>query len=255
VYDVQPGERSGYVAFFQVAASSFPMHLLRPPSFLASRLCETRDDVDTILGSLLHVLQDNGGSAESGGDGEWAGEELLRAEERDKGFVLGTDQGAFSFAVAYTGTNRLDYLSSQACASRHHLGSWVHLAETYDGSAMKLYVNGVKSAVGYTQNGPIAWPTLNEPAELTLGAWLGTKKQTYFNEMLDEVRIWSKPLPERQFKATCTRPWLCLRMALPGTYASIVRFVMRSTGWSARWHTTRTRMRWILCNVCRRVRT
>jgi len=72
----------------------------------------------------------------------------------------------------------------------------VHLAGTYDGNVMKLYVNGVKSAVGYTQNGPIAWPTLNEPAELTLGAWLGTKKQTYFNGMLDEVRIWSKPLPE-----------------------------------------------------------
>jgi hypothetical protein len=156
VYDAEPAERSAYVAFFQ----------------------------------------DNGGSAESGGDGAWAGAEPLPEEQHDKGFVLGTDKGAFSFALASTDANRLDYLSSQACAARHHLGSWVHLAGTYDGSVMKLYINGVKSAVGYTQSGPVAWPTLDEPAELTLGAWLGTKKQTYFNGMLDEVRIWSKPLPE-----------------------------------------------------------
>ena len=156
VYDLEPAERSAYVAFFQ----------------------------------------DNEGSPESGGDGTWAGTEPLPVEQHDKGFVLGTDQGAFSFAVASTDTNRLDYLSSQSCAARHHIGSWVHVAGTYDGSVMKLYVNGVKTAVGYTQSGPIAWPTLDEPVELTLGAWLGEKTQTYFNGMLDEVRIWDTALTE-----------------------------------------------------------
>eukprot|EP00802_Teleaulax_amphioxeia_P000724 Tamp_00724.p1 GENE.Tamp_00724~~Tamp_00724.p1 ORF type:complete len:968 (+),score=193.40 Tamp_00724:245-2905(+) len=173
VYDAQPAERSGYVAFFQ----------------------------------------DNEGSAESGGDGAWAGDEPLPEEEKDKGFVLGTDQGAFSFAVASTGTNRLDYLSSQACASRHHVGAWVHVAGTYDGSVMKLYIDGVLSAEAYTQQGPIAWPTSDEPAELTLGAWLGTKEQTYFHGMLDEARIWAKPLSAAEIQANMH---VTLALPVPG---------------------------------------
>jgi len=63
VHDAQPGERSGYVAFFQVAASSFPMHLLRAPFFLASRLCETRDDVDTHIWALCYTCCRTTGAA------------------------------------------------------------------------------------------------------------------------------------------------------------------------------------------------
>jgi len=163
--------------------------------------------------AVTFSLQDNEGSAESGGDGAWAGDEPLPEEEKDKGFVLGTDQGAFSFAVASTGTNRLDYLSSQACASRHHVGAWVHVAGTYDGSVMKLYIDGVLSAEAYTQQGPIAWPTSDEPAELTLGAWLGTKEQTYFHGMLDEARIWAKPLSAAEIQANMH---VTLALPVPG---------------------------------------
>lgn len=52
-------------------------------------------------------------------------------------------------------TKRLDYITSQACNSRRLAGSWVHLAGTYDGAVMRLFVNGVLAIEGFTQTGPI----------------------------------------------------------------------------------------------------
>ena len=141
------------------------------------------------------------GSPESGGDGIWAGEEPLPETEKDTGFVLGTDQGALSWAVASADTNRLDYLSAQACIARKHIGAWVHVAGTYAGQVMKLFVDGVLAATSYTQTGTIAWPSDSDPAELTLGAWLGSDKQTYFSGMLDEVRIWAVAMTETAINA------------------------------------------------------
>ena len=149
-------------------------------------------------------FQDQMGAAESGGDGIWAaedGEEPLAEDEMDSGFVLGTDKGAFSFAIASEDTKRLDYLSMQACVSRTHVGEWVHVAGTYDGAVMKLYVNGVLSVEGYTQTGPIRWPTDAEAAELSMGAWLGRDEQRYYKGMMDEVRIWRAALTASQLSA------------------------------------------------------
>jgi len=162
VYDSQLGDRTGYVSFFQ----------------------------------------DMMGSPSSGGDDIWINpDKALPEEEKDYGFVLGTDQGAFSFGLASTNTNRLDYLSTQACACRVHSGSWVHIAGTYDGAVMKLFVDGELATEGFTQTGPISWPSDAEPAELTMGAWLGLDVQTYYKGMLDEVRIWSSALSGADIKA------------------------------------------------------
>jgi hypothetical protein len=63
---------------------------------------------------------------------------------------------------------------------------------------MTLYVDGVVAAKGYTQTGPVAWPSDAEPAELIMGAWLGKDNQTFFKGMLDEVRIWSVAKTEEE---------------------------------------------------------
>ena len=158
------------------------------------------DSFLAVRSGYVGFFQDQMGSPDAGGEGIWHGElpGELAEEDKDYGFVLGTDEGAFSWAVASTDTLRLDYLSSQACSSRHHVGSWVHVAGTYDGAVMKLFVDGKAVAVSYTQSGPIAWPSEALPAELTMGAWLGLDTQTYFNGLLDEVRIWAVALSEEQ---------------------------------------------------------
>jgi len=144
--------------------------------------------------AYVAFFQDQMASPESGGDGIWSGEEALSEDQMDAGFVLGTNEGAFSFAIASEDTKRLDYLTAQACVCRTHVGEWVHVAGTYDGAVMKLFVNGVLAVEGYTQTGPIRWPADSEPAELTMGAWLGRDEQRYYKGMLDEVRIWGSAL-------------------------------------------------------------
>ncbi len=65
------------------------------------------------------------------------------------------------------------------------LNTWSHLAATYDGATMRLYVNGVQVASA-AQTGPIA----NSSQPLTIGSnWSG---------LIDEVRIYNRALSAGQ---------------------------------------------------------
>jgi hypothetical protein len=64
------------------------------------------------------------------------------------------------------------------------MDQWAHLALTYDGSAVVLYVNGVEKA-RKTSNGNM----LNTmTSQLTIG---GNPRGSYFNGSIDEFRIWN----------------------------------------------------------------
>ncbi len=61
----------------------------------------------------------------------------------EKGWLLGYQNGKFSFALASQGSDdgngNMTYLTAQEPIET---GRWYHLAGTYDGRVMKLYVNG-----------------------------------------------------------------------------------------------------------------
>lgn len=64
-----------------------------------------------------------------------------------------------------------------------NLNQWYHLAASYDGSVIRIYVNGVEmNAVAQTGAIDISASTFK------LGGWAGTQ---YFDGSMDEVRVWN----------------------------------------------------------------
>jgi hypothetical protein len=64
--------------------------------------------------------------------------------------------------------------------------TWAHLAATYDGTTIRLYVNGVQVATG-AQTAAISTST----SALAIGANFYGE---YFNGLIDEVRIYNRAL-------------------------------------------------------------
>lgn len=76
---------------------------------------------------------------------------------------------------------------------------WTHVAATYDGTTVALYLNGVPVPTG----GPIAGGGILRSAEpLSLGGALGVP----FVGRLDEVRIYARPLSEVEIAADVATP-------------------------------------------------
>ena len=79
------------------------------------------------------------------------------------------------------------------------VNTWTHLAATYDGTTMKLYVNGAQ--VGSSaQTGSIA--TSTNPLQIGGDATYGQ----YFQGMIDEVRIYSRALAQTEIQTDMNTP-------------------------------------------------
>ena len=79
------------------------------------------------------------------------------------------------------------------------LNTWTHLAETYDGSTLRLYVNGVQASAA-AGTGSIL--TSTNPLEIGGDHLYGQ----YFQGMIDEVRIYSTALTPTQIQADMAAP-------------------------------------------------
>ena len=69
-------------------------------------------------------------------------------------------------------------------------GSWMHAAATYDGTTMKLYINGVLESSMEVPGGAVEINTL----PLTIGAQDGTTASRWFMGWLDEARVYNRAL-------------------------------------------------------------
>src|SRR5207244_2453265 len=78
-------------------------------------------------------------------------------------------------------------------------GNWHHVAGTYNGSFVRLYVDGVQVGSGTAASGPIKYnlPTTND---LTFGRFNGTCVLGY-SGLLDEIEIFSRALTPAEIQS------------------------------------------------------
>ena len=108
-------------------------------------------------------------------------------------WLYGTIEGKVKFDVhVESQPYRETLLSSQAL----NLGTWHHVAVVYNGSAMKIYINGVEDG---TKN----IGTWDKPRYfvLHLGKEYSYYTSRYFDGKLDEVRIWNRALSAEEIIA------------------------------------------------------
>ncbi len=83
----------------------------------------------------------------------------------ERGCLLGIQDGKFFMAVASRDQGKLTYLQAP---QKFDLGRKYHLTGSYDGSTIRLYVDGKKVNQSVLQSGPIQY---DEKSWLTIGAY------------------------------------------------------------------------------------
>jgi uncharacterized protein (DUF362 family) len=76
------------------------------------------------------------------------------------------------------------------------VGAWTHVAATYDGSVIRLYVNGVEDPITANLTGTIN----STDRDVNIGACLPYNDE-YFNGMIDDVRILTRALTPEEIAA------------------------------------------------------
>ncbi|HWX21958.1 MAG TPA: LamG-like jellyroll fold domain-containing protein [Candidatus Binatia bacterium] len=111
-------------------------------------------------------------------------------------FLEGSTSVTTGPAVGLGDTGSNPMLSS---ATGLPLNTWSHLAATYDGATLRLFVNGVQVGA-FARTGPIGTSTL----PLSIGA--DTVHGSYFAGLIDEVRIYNGPVSASQIQTDMKTP-------------------------------------------------
>lgn len=128
---------------------------------------------------------------------EWGGFVSAVQDNGDfeRGWVLGFNGEHFSFGLASEKVRRLTYVKSP---QYFEPGQWYHVAGTYDGRVMRLYVDGKLHASDESQGGAIAYaPT----GPVVLGAYQDDNELYPLNGRMEQASIWGEPLTAGQVKA------------------------------------------------------
>ena len=131
------------------------------------------DAADT-WGGFIGCLQDNG--------------------SYERGWVLGTREQKFSFALVGANTNTMTYLTDNQDFNLHQ---WYYVTATYNGSAMKLFVNGQLKATSSDQSGDIAYAGLASDW-FGIGSYVDENENWLHDGALDELIIWARALPDAE---------------------------------------------------------
>ncbi|MGB0851104.1 MAG: LamG-like jellyroll fold domain-containing protein [Bacteroidia bacterium] len=134
----------------------------------------------------------------------------------EQGYVLRCGAGgilSFNFAINPTGWR--EALSTSTMA----LNKWHHVVGTYDGSTIKVYINGQLDG-SFTYSGTIKTTTSNS---LKIGSLSDPSQSREFDGHIDEVRIWNITLSESQI-----RDRMCKR--LKGNEAGLIAYYPMDEG-------------------------
>ena len=87
--------------------------------------------------------------------------------------------------------------------------TWYHLAATYDGKNVNLYVNGVLVTGPTDVGGPMRWVSAgsgNYPERFAIGVWLDPGYALWVDGAIDDVRYYGRALEAGQINALLTEP-------------------------------------------------
>ncbi|MFK7785014.1 MAG: LamG domain-containing protein, partial [Crocinitomicaceae bacterium] len=137
----------------------------------------------------------------------------------DQGYTLRAGaNGVLSFNFSGGGTWR-EVTSAPLMAT----GKWYHVAGTYDGATMRIYINGEEVGTN-----AYAGSITNGPYDLTIGgASFTVGGPRYFDGTIDEVRIWSEPVTETEI-----RDYMCKKLdaSHPSIAALLAHYSFDSPG-------------------------
>ncbi|MFD0963319.1 LamG-like jellyroll fold domain-containing protein [Pseudofulvibacter geojedonensis] len=103
----------------------------------------------------------------------------------EHGFLLGYRNDKFSFALRGAGSGSMTYLTD---TTPFNLGQWYHVAATYNGSEMKLFVDGQLRVSSNAQSGNISYAD----AYFQIGSYKDDNEDFRIDGSIDEVYIWEK---------------------------------------------------------------
>lgn len=121
----------------------------------------------------------------------------------ERGWLLGYSDRSFHFALSAQGGSgergsRTVLRGRQPVAK----GRWQHIAATYDGVAMRLYVNGQPDGESPAQSGDIAYP---ENGRLALAAYADDDELRPMEGGLFEMKLYARALPQAEIEAAVER--------------------------------------------------
>ena len=112
----------------------------------------------------------------------WVGE-----NEQDFGLAIRTESG-----MNYVETPNI-----------YQTDTWYHLAATYDGTNVSIYINGALVTGPENVGGPIRWISAtsgNYPERFAIGVWLDPGYDLWIDGVIDEVGYWNHVLTEVEIK-------------------------------------------------------
>jgi outer membrane protein assembly factor BamB len=157
-------------------------HIFTPVEIADSRL-PTRDcsvevwvTIDHLQewGGIVGAIQDNG--------------------EFERGWLLGYRNASFCLAVASVDKKRLTYLTAK---EDFVLGAWYHLVGTYDGTTMRLFVDGKLVTTSTEQSGDILYPP---KTWFEMGAYRDDDELYPMSGKLAEVSIYDRAVSVEEVK-------------------------------------------------------
>lgn len=129
----------------------------------------------------------------------WDGTIIGKDGLTSTGFVLRCGEtGKLSFVIAVTGNTWKEVVSSAVLT----LNTWQHVAGTYDGTSLKLYVNGILVQTTAETASMVADAAIPLYIGYSPGGWVTPRT---FTGKIDEVRIWNVSRTSGEIRANMSK--------------------------------------------------